>query len=98
MARRITGSCSGASSGRLCRSWISFTRFPICSRRGLGGRGFARGGWRWVGGGGVAGGSGAREGRRAEGGSPAEDEPATSPRRAVEQTLTYLRNHQDKMR
>jgi hypothetical protein len=40
----------------------------------------------------------ALEGRQAELGLPEEDEPETSPRRVVEQTLTYLRNHQDKMR
>jgi hypothetical protein len=36
--------------------------------------------------------------RRAELGLPEQDEPETSPRRVVERTLTYLRNHQDKMR
>ena len=40
----------------------------------------------------------ALEGRQAELGLPEEDEPETSPRRVVEQTRTYLRNHQDKMR
>jgi hypothetical protein len=40
----------------------------------------------------------ALEGRQAELGLPEEDEPETSPRRVVEQTLTYLRNHRDKMR
>jgi hypothetical protein len=39
----------------------------------------------------------ALEVRQAELGLPEEDEPETSPRRVVEQTLTYLRNHQDKM-
>jgi hypothetical protein len=40
----------------------------------------------------------ALEVRQAELGLPEEDEPEGSPRRVVEQTLTYLRNHQDKMR
>jgi len=35
--------------------------------------------------------------RQAELGLPQEDEPETSPRRVVDRTLTYLRNHQDKM-
>lgn len=39
----------------------------------------------------------ALEVRQAELGLPEEDEPETSPRRLVAQTLTYLRNHQDKM-
>jgi hypothetical protein len=36
--------------------------------------------------------------RQAEWGPPQEEEPETSPRRIVERTLSYLRNHQDKMR
>jgi hypothetical protein len=36
--------------------------------------------------------------RQAELGVPGEDEPETSPRRLVARTLTYLGNHQDKMR
>jgi hypothetical protein len=36
--------------------------------------------------------------RQAELGLPEADEPATSPRRVVDRTLTYLRNQQDKMR
>jgi len=39
----------------------------------------------------------ALEVRQAELGLPEEDEPETSPRRLVERTLTYLRNHQEKM-
>jgi hypothetical protein len=39
----------------------------------------------------------ALQGRQAELGLPEEGESETSPRRVVEQTLTYLRNHQDKM-
>jgi hypothetical protein len=35
--------------------------------------------------------------RQAEVGPPGEEEPETSPRRIVERTLSYLRNHQDKM-
>jgi hypothetical protein len=38
------------------------------------------------------------EGRQAELGAPEEGEPETSPRQVVGRTLTYLRNHQDKMR
>jgi hypothetical protein len=37
------------------------------------------------------------EGRPAEVGLPEEDKPATSPRRVVEQALTNLHDHQDKM-
>jgi hypothetical protein len=40
----------------------------------------------------------ALEGRQAELGAPVEGEPETSPRQVVGRTLTYLRNHQDKMR
>ena len=36
--------------------------------------------------------------RQAELGAPGEDEPETSPRRVAARTLTYLGNHQDKMR
>jgi hypothetical protein len=39
----------------------------------------------------------ALEGRQAALGLPAKDEPETSPRQVVDKTLTYLRNHQDKM-
>lgn len=39
----------------------------------------------------------ALERRQAEWGLPEEDEPETSPRRVVDQTLTHLHNHQDKM-
>jgi hypothetical protein len=39
----------------------------------------------------------ALEARQAELGPAQEDEPETSPRRVVQKTLTYLRNHQDKM-
>ena len=53
-------------------------------------------GWVWQGR--VAAVIAALEGRQAELGLPEEDEPETSPRRVVEQTRTYLRNHQDKMR
>ncbi len=40
----------------------------------------------------------ALEARQGELGVPAEEEPETSPRQVVAQTLTYLGNHQDKMR
>ncbi len=40
----------------------------------------------------------ALEVRQAELGLPQEDEAETSPRRVVEKTLKYLRNHRDKMR
>jgi hypothetical protein len=40
----------------------------------------------------------ALEKRQAELGLPEADESETSPRRIVQRTLTYLRNHQDKMR
>jgi hypothetical protein len=40
----------------------------------------------------------ALEVRQAELGLPHQDEPETSPRRVVAKTLTYLGNHQDKMR
>ena len=40
----------------------------------------------------------ALEARQAELGRPQEDEPETNPRRLVDRTLTYLRNHRDKMR
>jgi hypothetical protein len=40
----------------------------------------------------------ALEARQADLGEPGEDEPETSPRRVVAKTLTYLSNHQDKMR
>ena len=40
----------------------------------------------------------ALEARRGELGAPAADEAETSPRRLAERTLTYLINHQDKMR
>jgi hypothetical protein len=38
------------------------------------------------------------EARQAELGLPEKDEPETSPRWLVDRTLTYLRNHRDKMR
>jgi hypothetical protein len=53
---------------------------------------------RWVWQGQVAEVIAALEVRQAELGLPREDEPETSPRRVVEKTLTYLVNHQDKMR
>ncbi len=53
---------------------------------------------RWVWQGQVAEVIAALEARQGELGLPREDEPETSPRRVVEKTLTYLRNHQDKMR
>ena len=36
--------------------------------------------------------------RQAELGLPEKDEPETSPRQVVSQALTYLQNHQDKMK
>lgn len=53
---------------------------------------------RWVWQGRVAEVVAALEVRQAELGLPQKDEPETSPRRVVDKTLTYLGNHQDKMR
>jgi hypothetical protein len=69
----------------------------------MAGRTFA-GGWtcyqqwiRWVWQGQVTQVIAALTARQAEVGTPAADEPTTSPRQVVDRALTYLRNHQDKM-